>query len=238
VSTITLFKMETLPSKLDVIYKLSNEKKDGFWFKAKPSRYDENEVQVEIWYEEDLEAGMKRVFSDCAYEMIEYLKERGKEKIIKKVYCFINLKLKTLEIYRGADHITQRIKEIMEELLEVSLTPVSLNSSQLLLIVKENSTELKQAMFKYVHGLFYHIIRGRHLENNEKYREYLKAKPDSLRMISVIPKIRYLNGGYMVTINGDKGTIKMSNSMIKWRPRFEVRQIVSLVVSATGLTSF
>jgi hypothetical protein len=82
-------------------------------------------------------------------------------------------------------------------------------------------------------------MRGRHLENNLKYKDYIVSKPDSLRCISIVPKIKYLNGSkYMVTINGDKGTIRMSNGYFKWKPRLEVKQIVSMVVNVATLPSF
>jgi hypothetical protein len=106
-------------------------------------------------------------------------------------------------------------------------------------IVKAYSTELKQAMFKYIHGLWYHIIRGRHLEQNGKYKDFIVTKPDSLRCVSIVPKIKYLNGSeYSVTINGDKGTIKMWDGMFKWKPRIEVRQIVQIVANVASLPSF
>jgi hypothetical protein len=106
-------------------------------------------------------------------------------------------------------------------------------------IVVKYSSELKQAVFKYIHGLWYHIIRGRHLEQNGKYKDFIVAKPDSLRCVSIVPKIRFLNGnGYTVTINGDKGTIRMYDGFFKWRPRLEVRQIVSIIANVSKLPSF
>jgi len=60
-----------------------------------------------------------------------------------------------------------------------------------------------------------------------------------LSCISIIPKIKYLNGSeYSVTINGDKGTIKMWDGMFKWKPRLEVRQIVSIVANVSKLSTF
>jgi hypothetical protein len=48
-----------------------------------------------------------------------------------------------------------------------------------------------------------------------------------------------MNGSeYSVTINGDKGTIKMWDGMFKWKPRLEVRQIVSIVANVAKLPSF
>jgi len=48
-----------------------------------------------------------------------------------------------------------------------------------------------------------------------------------------------LNGSdYMVTINGDRGTIRMSDGLLKWKPRLEVRQIVQIVANVAALPSF
>jgi len=238
-TTITLFKIEPLLGKGEIIKRLNRKKKNGCWIKAKKSRHNEDEIEIDVWYEEDVETGLKRAFSDQAYEMLEYLKTKGKEKIVRKVYCFIDLNLGTLEIYRGIDFITYKIKEIIESLLDATLSTISLDAGHLMHITAKYSSELKQAMFKYIHGLWYHIIRGRHLENNGKFKDYIVTKPDSLRCVSIVPKIKYLNGSdYMVTINGDKGTIRMSNGYFKWKPRLEVKQIVSIVANVSSLPSF
>jgi len=237
--TITLFKIEPMLVKKDLIKALNGKKKNGCWLKAKESKHNKGEIEIDIWYEEDVEIGLKRAFSEEAYEMVEYLKINGKEKVVRKVFCFINLELETLEIYRGIDTITYKIKEIIESLLEVNLVTISLDAGHLMHIVKKYSSELKQAMFKYIHGLWYHIIRGRHVEKNGKYKDFIVMKPDSLRCVSIVPKIKYLSGnGYSVTINGDKGTIKMWDGMFKWKPRLEVRQIVSIVANVAALPSF
>jgi hypothetical protein len=238
-ATITLFKIEPLPTKRDIIRSLHKKKRNGCWLKAKKSKYNENEIEIDVWYEEDVEKGLKRAFSDEAYEMVEYLRIKGKEKVIRKVFCFIDIELGTLEIYRGIDVMTYKIKEIIETCLKVTLSTVSLDAGHLMHIVRKYSSELKQAMFKYIHGLWYHIIRGRHLEKNGKYKDFIVKKPDSLRCVSIIPKIRYLNGnGYSVTINGDKGTIKMWDGIFKWKPRLEVKQIVQIVADVAALPSF
>jgi hypothetical protein len=238
-TTITLFKIEPLLGKEEIIKKLNEKKKNGCWLKAKESKYNENEIEIDVWYEEDVEIGLKRAFSEEAYEMVEYLRTKGKEKIVRKVYCFIDLDLETLEIYRGIDFVTYKIKEIVESLLEVTLTTFSLDAGHLLHITAKYSSELKQAMFKYIHGLWYEILRGRHIENNNKFKDYLVTKPDSLRCVSVVPKIKYLNGSdYMVTINGDRGTIRMSDGFLKWKPRLEVKQIVQIVANVAALPSF
>jgi len=233
--TVSLFRMNVVPEKLDIIYRVDGEKVGDCSFQARQSRYDDEEIQVEAFYEEDLEKGMKMFFSDEAGEIAEYLKERGKEKIQRKVTCFVNRRSKVLEIYRGKDHVTAKIKEGLQRLLGVNLEQVGLDSRQLLVIANQNSEEIKQAMFKYIHGMWYQILRGNRLESNQKYLEYLSFKPESLRMVSVIPKINWANGSkYTVTFNGDKGTIKMWDGAYRGRPRQEVRQLVNLVVGVAS----
>jgi len=178
---------------------------------------------------------MRRLFSGEAEEISAYLKEKGKEKIQRTVVCFINRTAKTLEIYRGPDFVTGRIKEAIQKLMRVRLDQINLNSKQLLMLVNQSSEEVKQAMFKYINGLWYQILRGNRLESNQNYLEYLSVKPDSLRMVSVIPKINWSNGSkYMVTFDGERGTIKMYDGSYRWKPRKEVKQFVDLVLGVAG----
>ena len=230
-TTISLFKFDELISKKQIVELLDGRRENGFTFRAKESRYRENEIEIDIWFEEDIENGLSRIFPDDASEIVQYLKENGKEKIVRKIYCFVDVRKKVLEIYRGYDIVTENIKQKLEKILSVKFYSLSLASNHLMNIVNNHSSELKQAMFKYIHGLWYSIIRGRHLESNEKYKSYLQSKPDSLRMISIIPKIKYMSREYMVTINGDKGTIKMADGYFKWKPRFEIKQIVDIITS-------
>ncbi|MEM5777020.1 MAG: hypothetical protein QXJ06_01055 [Candidatus Aenigmatarchaeota archaeon] len=231
-TTISLYKFDECLPKEQIIKLLDGRKENGFWFRAKQSRFREGEIEIDVWYEEDIEIGMHRVFADEAAEIVQYLRENGKEKVVRKIYCFIDIEKKTLEIYRGYDLITEKIKQKLEKILSTKFASFSLSSQALINIVNNHSTELKQAMFKYIHGLWYNIIRGKHLEKNEKYNTYLQAKPDSLRVISFVPKIKYMSPReYMVTVNADKGTIKMSEGYFKWKPRFEVKQIIDLLVS-------
>ncbi|NCO97216.1 MAG: hypothetical protein GW780_00405 [Candidatus Aenigmarchaeota archaeon] len=230
---VSLFRMREVPEKLDIFYGLDGERVGDCSFEAKQSVYGDEEIQVEVSYEEELEAGMKRFFSEDAKQIADFLKEKGKEKILRKVFCFVNRETRTVEIYRGSDYITAKIREALQKLLKVDLERVSLNSQQLLSIVNQNSEEVKQAMFKYLHGLWYHIMRGNKLENNQKYLEYLSAKPESLRMVSVIPKINWVNGSkYMVSFNGETGTIGMGDGAYRWKPRQEIKQFVDLILRA------
>ncbi len=238
-TTISIYHCQNIKTVWEICNALNGKKEDGSWFTAKPGKYSRNEVFVQYWKYEDIEDSVRRVFSeDDTEEVVSFLKQNGKTRVLKRTYCFINLLTKTLEIYRGQDSKTEEIVALIEELLNIKFTPVSLKSEELQKIYTQHAVELKQVMFKNVYGLFYEILRGKFLENNEKFKQYLQTFPESLRVISFRPNIKFLNGcnKYQVTLNGDKGTIKLSsNGVFSWRPRFEVRQIVFIVAATLGL---
>ena len=230
--TLTIFTFSKLP-KISEICKILNGKKFGeAWFTAKRSKYNNNEVFIQYWKYEDIEEDLKKVFSEeNAYEIVSFLKENGKSKVLKRTYCFINFQTKTLEVYHGLDEKTEEIVSLLEKLLRTKFLPFNLNSKQLERIYSNHSLELKQAMFKNVEGLIYEILRGNYLENNKKFKEYMEKFPECLRVISFRPRIKFLNKNsrYQVTVNGDKGTIKISEGFFSWRPRYEIRQIVFII---------
>lgn len=233
--TIFTFKEE---KSVEEICRILNKRTSGCWITAKKSKYNENEIFISYWYYEDVEECLKKmVCEEVGEEIASFLKENGKNKVLRRVYCFINTKTKTLEIYRGPDEKTEEIVSSFERELNINFNSLTLSSEELKKIFFEHGLELKQAMFKNVEGMIYEIMRANRLEENNKFKEYLKKFPDSLRVISFRPKIRFLNSNnkYQVTINGDKGTIKLSTGNFSWRPRYEVRQIVFILASKSGL---
>lgn len=234
-----MFKYQELGSVEEISSKLNGKKLDGKWITSRPSKYSKNEVFIQYWQYEDVEESVKKVFSeDDADEIVSFLKENGKTKVLKRTYCFINVLTKTLEVYRGFDSKTLEIVSLLQNFLKTKFTRISVTSKDLQKIYSDYSSELRQAMFKNVSGLIYEILRGNILEKNEKYQEYLKKFPEALRVISFKPKIRFLNGynKYQVTINGDRGTVKFSdNGIFNWRPRFEIRQVTFFIATTLGL---
>ncbi|MEM5773042.1 MAG: hypothetical protein QXL86_02330 [Candidatus Aenigmatarchaeota archaeon] len=235
---ITVFTFENLPNVREVIKILDKKRNGSSWLTAKESKYSKGEIFLQYWYYEDVETALKQAMSEeDVYEIVSFLKNNGKQKVLKRTYCFINLLFKTLEIYRGPDQKTQEIVSFLESLLNVKFKPITLNSKQLQEIYSNHATELKQAMFKHVDGLVYEILKADYLEKNEKYLECLRKYPENLRVISFKPKIKLLNENnrYQVTINGDKGTIRLSsNEVFRWRPRFEIRQLIFLMTNLQG----
>ena len=238
---ITVFLFKKLPSVASICRNLNGKKFEDVWLTAKESKYNKDEVFIQYYYYEDMEESLKKIFSeDDAYEIVSFLKNNGKTKVLKRTYCFINLVTKTLEVYRYPDERTKEIVSLMGELLKCELVPLKLSSEELQKIYSEHSLELNQVMFRNVEGLIYDILRANYLEKNVRFREYLQLFPESLRAISFRPKIRFLNNHsmYQVTINGDKGTIRISsNDVFQWRPRYEIRQLIFLIGVVKGLLS-
>ena len=237
--TITLFLIRPkLTNASKVVEKLDRKKINDVWIRARISRFDEKEIEINYYYEETIEDNLRKVFNgDELHSITAFLLNNGVYTVLRKVYCFMNVDLSILQVYRGPDSVTQNIKQILEKLLGVRLTRVSIDSKQLTRIMKNYSEEVNQAIFKNVDGFWYTLLRGSKLESNSKFNEYLNKNHNSLRVLSIKPTIRYLNGKrYTVTINGDKGTLKFCDgNPFKWRPRFEVRQIVYIVASTIGL---
>ena len=236
--TLTLFLMRKGLREDDVIKRLHDIKVKEGWLVAKKSKFFHSEVEVTYYFYEPIDDSLRKIFDDEEYiEIAHLLIDNGKYKVLRKIRCFINVNTGLVEVYRGPDLVTHNLKQLLEKLLNIQLKPVSLNSSQLVTLIQKYTIELRQAMFRNVDGFWYTILRGKSLETNPKFTEYLIKNHNSLRVISIRPKIRFLNGGkYTVTINGDRGTIKITkDGMFKWRPRFEIRQITFLIAMMLGL---
>lgn len=239
-SIVTVFKFDNLSGPWQVAKALNGQKMSDSWVTAFVSKYNRNEVVVNYWVYEDLENSIKKVFDENeSLEIVSYLKQNGKTRVLKRIYCFINMMTKTLEIYTGSESKLEEIVTTIEGILKTKFTRVILTSNDLQRIYSQHSSELKQVMFKNMEGLFYEILRGKYLENNEKFKQYMEKFPECLRVISFRPKIKFLNGNnkYQVTLNGDRGTMRFSspNEEFDFRPRIEIRQLTFLLAATLGL---
>lgn len=239
-SIVSVLKFDGLSNPWQAAKLLNGQKMSDSWLTAFVSKYNRNEVVVNYWVYEDLESSIKRIFDENeSLEVVSYLKQNGKTRVLKRIYCYLNTMMKTLEIYTGSEDKIEEIVAIIERILKIKLNRVILTSTELQNIYSQHSNELKQVMFKNVEGLFYEILRGKYLENNEKFKQYMGKFPECLRVISFRPRIKFLNGNnkYQVTLNGDKGTLRFSspNGEFSFRPRIEIRQLTFLVAATLGL---
>lgn len=238
-SIVTVLKFDGLSSPWQAAKSLDGQKMSDSWLTAFVSKYNRNEVVVNYWVYEDLENDIKKIFDENeSLEVVSYLKQNGKTRVLKRIYCYLNTMMKTLEIYTGSEDKIEAIVATIERILQIKLDRVVLTSEELQNIYSQHSNELKQVMFKNVEGLFYEILRGKYLENNDKFKRHMEKFPESLRVISFRPRIKFLNGynKYQVTLNGDRGTMRFSspNEQFDFRPRIEVRQLTFLIAATLG----
>jgi uncharacterized alkaline shock family protein YloU len=231
--TITVFVAQNTKPKFQIIKEINEKGKgDKEWFSAVLNKSQPEEIMISFFFEESLEEHLSKVLEeDELEEVVSVLKQNGNSKIIKKITCFFNVKTKILEVYRGPDKLTDRIVVMLSEITGIEFKRIKISADGLQQIYQKHSLEVTQAMFKNIDGLFYQTLRGNNLETNKRFLEYMAKFKDFLRVISIRPAIKFLNGGrYQITLNGDKGSIRFSSlSDFKWRPRFEIRQIVDIV---------
>jgi hypothetical protein len=202
-----------------------------------PSKYEDQEVFIQYWYYEDVEESLRQVFEDeDVYEITSFLRENGKTKVLKRIYCFINLQTGVLEVYRGLDKKTEEIINLFSRVFKVKIKSLVLKPHELERIFRY-AEEIKSATFKNIHSLKLEIMKGDKLEKNLKFKHHMKHFRNSLRSLTFIPKIRFLNKNkYAVYLDGDKGILGFSKTEVfRWRPRFEIRQIVKAIASCNGL---
>jgi len=230
---ITIYKINTNLNVSEIVNRLNNKKFGEDFIRARESKFSSSEVFISYFYAENIESQLKKIVSEEAYdEIVTVLKNNGGLKVIRRVYCFIDVNRKTLEIYRGLDKKTEEIANNIAKCLEASIEQYLFGAEKLIEIMKKHSLEVRQAIFGNINGFISQTFGGRHLERNISFSKFVEKFWNSLIALTIKPKIRFLNGNskYSVTFNRNKGTIKISNGgEIEVRPRFEVRQIVSLL---------
>ena len=231
--TITMFVAQNIKIKSQIIKEINEKGKwEKEWFSATLNKTKQEEIIISYFFEESIEEYLSRVLDEKETdEVISILRQNGNSKVIKKVTCFFNVENRILEVYRGPDKITDEIVEKLTKITGIIFKRVKISADGLQELYQKHSSELTQAMFKNVDGLFYQTLRGNNLETNKRFLEYISKFRNCLRVISIRPTIKFLNGGrYQITINGDKGSIKFSSLPdFKWRPRYEIRQIMEMV---------
>lgn len=229
--TITILRYDRNLDKKTILSKLSSFKSKQEWFEVKLSKFDAEEVVAIYYFYQDVEQQIKSLFNGDE-EVIFFLKQKNKTKVLRKVYCFFNLKNKTLEVYRGGDEIFERIVEVLERILRIKLKKLEIDSNMLLKLIK-NSNELIQSFFKNVNGYFLQMFKSSNLQQKKDFWQFLVKNKNCLIAITIRPRIKLIsNSSYAVTVNSSNSTLKFSKSNdFKFRPRYEVRQIVKMLAS-------
>lgn len=238
--TITVFTFEDMPKLEEAISLLNGKGNEENWVSARQNKHNQDEIFIQHWYHEDLENGLKRAFSDEErYELVNVLKENGKDKILKRTYAFVNCVTHTLEIYRGLDGRTNELLELLEKHLKTTFSPLVLSQEGLMQIYEKHSSELRKATLRNQISNEEIEITGKNVDASQQFAEFLR-NPWMLREISFRPKIQFMNehNKYVVSLDGDRGTLKISsNQVFQWRPRYEIRQLIFAIAATKGMTN-
>jgi len=203
-ATITLFKANLENLTIEEVCRRLNGKKVGDnWLSAKPSKYNEHEAFIQYWHYEDIEKTLKKVLDDTELEeAVSVLKKNGKEKVLKRVYAFINTLTSTLEIYSKAR--AEEVREAIAKFLSIGFEKLILTPADLANIEQNHS---------------------------------LGTKTYNDKKLVLRPKIKYLNDSrYCITLMADSNELRFGkHNIFQFRPRFEIRQIVSQIAATKGL---
>lgn len=226
ISVYTFSSMKTSPEEL--VERLNELNENEWWIKARYNKYWNEITGIFNYY-----ITINDIIERFIPELTKHVTEFSNKKIRKSVRFFIDMEKRMVEIYRGHDKVTEQIKCLIEQTIRAKLEPLTLTPEQMIKIIKNNSSELTQAYFTNVDGFMYEAYRGRHLETNLSFLLKLRKYLNSLKIISVKPKILYESlYPYQITINGNKGTIKFSGNNNKSKPRSEIRQIIYIISNA------
>jgi hypothetical protein len=85
-----------------LIKEINDKKTDSGWFSARENTYEKGEIVIQYFYyltEEEVKEEIREKLWDMGDEIANSLKSIPK--ILGRTFCFINTRLKTLEIYDG-----------------------------------------------------------------------------------------------------------------------------------------
>jgi hypothetical protein len=236
--TITMLTFEDIPKIEKTVSLLNGKKNEENWISARQNKYNQDEIFIQYWYYEDVRNALSRAFSEEeSYEIVDVLKDNGKDRVLKRTYAFINYVTHTLEIYRGLDRRTNELLELLGKNLKTSFRPLELSEEELVRIYRMHSTELTKATMRNQKSNDEIVISGKKINASQEFAGLFRY-PWLLREISFRPKIKFMHehNKYVVSLDGDRGTLKTSsNEVFQWRPRFELRQIVFATAATKGL---
>jgi hypothetical protein len=237
--TITILRFDELP-RLEEATALLNGKKNGAnWISARRNKYNQDEIFIQYWYYEGVESGINRAFSEeDGYEIVNVLKENGRDKILKRRYALLNYVTHSLEVYGGLDSRTKELLKLIEKTLKAKFVSLTLTQEELVELYTKHSAELTKVTFRNQQRNEEISITGKNVAASQEFAE-LFGYPWSLREICFRPKIKFMNehNKYVVSLNGDKGTLRVSsNDVFQWRPRFEIRQLIFAIATVIGIT--
>lgn len=168
--TVTLYKFENLQDLKETTKLLNKKFDDNSWLTAKKSKFNPNEIFIQYWHYEDIKQLLYKILQDDADEITKILEEHNKTKVLRRNYAFINYLTKTLEIYGKKD--ANKIKEMLEEILQIEFEKLNLSREELKRIEENYSFKTREIS---ENGIVF-IPKIRFLNASRRY--YVKINSD------------------------------------------------------------
>jgi len=221
-ATITLLHFKTYRSIDEIEKELNKINSEKYWVVAK--KENERTVKIIFNYKITLEEAVRKVLNPV--EIKNFFNGTSSQLLTRNIIAYMHFDKEILEVHRGIDYIFNFFIAVIEKHLRIKFTPYYISSDALLKIINNYSISLNQVYFKFVNGFVFEMYKGKYLQHSEVIKEKLKSLHKNLRIITVIPKIRFENFPKSISINGDRGTIKFSVDDIG---RNELVQIINLI---------
>jgi len=223
--TITLLHFKTYRDINEIEKELNKISSGKYWIVAK--KENEKTIKIIFNYKITLEEALRKVLS--ASEIKNFFNGISSKLLTRNIIAYMHFDKEILEVHRGIDYILNFFIVVLERNLKIKFVPYFISSEALLKIMNNYSISLNQVYFKFVNGFVFEMYKGKYLQHSELIKEKLKSLSKHLRIITIIPKIKFDNAPKSVSINGDRGTLKFSVDKIS---RDEMIQIINLIYEA------
>ncbi|MEM5821265.1 MAG: hypothetical protein QXP34_03015 [Candidatus Aenigmatarchaeota archaeon] len=221
-ATITLLKFKITRNIEEIekeVNKISSEK---YWMIAK--KESQNTLKIIFNYKVSLEEELRKILSIS--EIKNIFNGISSQLLTRNVIAYMHFDKEVLEVHRGIDYIFRFFIAVLEKYLKMKFFPYYIPSEALLSIIQNYSISLNQIYFKFVNGFVFEMYKGKFLQYSEVIRNKINELKRNIRIITVVPTIKFDSHIKSVTINGDKGTLKFFSESIS---RNEILQIINLI---------
>ncbi|MEM0476082.1 MAG: hypothetical protein QW367_00385 [Candidatus Aenigmatarchaeota archaeon] len=225
-STITLLHFKTTRNIEEIEKELNKISEENYWIIA--SKENEKLLKIIFNYKVSLEDELRKVLSIS--EIRNIFNGISSQLLTRRIVAYMHFDKEILEVERGSDYIFSFFISVLEKNLKIKFINLYISSNALLKIIERYSISLNQIYFKFVNGLLFEMYKGKFLQYSDFIKRKIEENRKNIRIITILPKIKFRGTPKSITINGDKGTIKFYSKEIF---RDEINQIINIIFEST-----
>lgn len=226
-STITLMRFKTIKNIEEIEETLNKVSDENFWFIA--TKENEKILKIVFNYKISLEDELRKVLKIS--EIRKLLNGNSLQQISRNIIAYMHFDKEVLEVRRGLDHVLIFFINKLERAIKIKFIPYYISPTTLINIINKYTISLNQIYFKFINGLIFEMYKGKYLQYSDIIKKKLEEYSKNVRIITIVPRIKFNDIQKSITINGDKGTIKFySNKIIK----NELDQIINMIIQVAN----